>query len=674
MSIEQSKYIFASASPAMSSAASSAPIPILTHGAAEIIVPGGDMLLHADFTRAGADLLITAPDGTQYVIVEYFNTMTAAGLMTESGSLLPFDLVSALAGPASPGQYAQSEDSIEDVPIGRVDESVGEVTATRVDGTTVALNKDSSVFQGDILETGAGGAVAVVFIDETEFSLGEDGRMVLDELIFDPISLEGSSTFSVIQGVFVFVSGEVAANNPDEMIVRTPVATLGIRGTKVAGKAAAEGALNTVTMMPESDGVVTGSITVSTQTSSITLNTAWQTTAVSSVFEAPAAAITLTSAQASTLYGAVNSLLLSSTSPAVRTGDEAGSRDAGSRDEAAPDGDAAAVPSGGQEDSGPRPEGELEPGEELLPGEGFGPEGELARGEFGEGEFARGEFGEGESFGGDDQFFGGGDQSFGGGDQSFGGGDQFFGGGDQFFGGGDQFFGGGEEFSGGGDQFFGGGNEFFGDQFFGDQFISNEINENFSDQNDFINIQNEIQQSSGLVLQGTSLADTLTGTDGDDILSGFGGNDTLTGGSGNDELFGGAGSDALSGGDGADFFSYKALSDGGTVSSNITATNASVTGDIISDFDSSFDTLRFFDNAFGSFGQGVLSSNNFVVLGSEYDGTNSGKSSGSKAFIFDSQKTLYFDSATDSASNTNAGYQVMATFNVNLSASDITIV
>ena len=186
--------------------------------------------------------------------------------------------------------------------------------------------------------------------------------------------------------------------------------------------------------------------------------------------------------------------------------------------------------------------------------------------------------------------------------------------------------------------------------------------------------KNEIQQSSGLVLQGTSLADTLTGTDGDDILSGFGGNDTLTGGSGNDELFGGAGSDALSGGDGADFFSYKALSDGGTVSSNITATNASVTGDIISDFDSSFDTLRFFDNAFGSFGQGVLSSNNFVVLGSEYDGTNSGKSSGSKAFIFDSQKTLYFDSATDSASNTNAGYQVMATFNVNLLASDITIV
>jgi len=186
VSIEQEKYVFASASPAMSGAAGRAPISIPTHGAAEIIVPGGDMLLHADFTRAGADLLITAPDGTQYIIVEYFNATTEAGLMTEGGALLLFDLISILAGPASPGQYAQSEEGIEEAPIGRVDETVGDVTATRVDGTRVILNKDSSVFQGDILETGAGGAVAVVFIDETEFSLGEDGRMVLDERAITP--------------------------------------------------------------------------------------------------------------------------------------------------------------------------------------------------------------------------------------------------------------------------------------------------------------------------------------------------------------------------------------------------------------------------------------------------------------------------------------------------------
>ncbi len=316
MSIEQGKIVFAAATAEISGVSGSAPTPIFGGGAAEIVIPGGNMLLHADFSRAGADLLITAPDGSQFIIVDYFNGESEAGLMTESGALLPFDLVSILAGPVAPGQYAQEGDGLDSAPIGRVDETVGEATATRVDGTTVTLAKDSPVFQGDILETGAGGAVAVVFIDETEFSLGEDGRMVLDELIFDPTSLEGSSSFSVVQGVFVFVSGEIAANNPDEMVVRTPVATLGIRGTTVGGNAASEGNLNTVTIIPDGpNNEVTGSITVSTQTSTVTLDTAFQTTAVSSVFEAIAQTIVLSAAQAGGLYGAVGSLLSTGAGP-----------------------------------------------------------------------------------------------------------------------------------------------------------------------------------------------------------------------------------------------------------------------------------------------------------------------------------------------------------------------
>ena len=95
------------------------------------------------------------------------------------------------------------------------------------------------------------------------------------------------------------------------MIVRTPVATLGIRGTKVGGRAAAEGEFNTVTMMPEGEGQgeVTGSITVSTQTSSVVLDTAYQTTAVSSVFDSPSPAIIISAAQAGGLYGAINNFL-----------------------------------------------------------------------------------------------------------------------------------------------------------------------------------------------------------------------------------------------------------------------------------------------------------------------------------------------------------------------------
>jgi len=345
-------------------------------GNGQLVVPGGSALLRAEFFPSGGDLLIVMPDGSRIFVLDYYASPLPTTLMTEGGAALPYDLVSTLAGPHAPGQYAQSETSLQAAPIGRVDESVGDVTATRVDGTTVTLARDSLVFEGDILETGAGGAVALVFIDETEFSLGEEGRMVLDELIFDPTSLEGSSTFSVVQGVFVFVSGEIAAHNPDEMMVRTPVATLGIRGTKVAGRAATEGELNTVTMMPEEGGAVTGAITVSTQSATITLNTAFQTTAVSSVFDAPADPVTLSPQQAGGLYGAVDRMLPTSNADQLAANDAA----AGARaenTEGGADGEGAGSEEGQAEAGGDDPDGEDAGVEEEALVEGEALEGEV---------------------------------------------------------------------------------------------------------------------------------------------------------------------------------------------------------------------------------------------------------------------------------------------------------
>ena len=361
---------------------------ILNAGAGDgrLVVPGGDALLRAEFFPSGGDLLIVMPDGSRIFVLDYFAAPLPTMLMTEGGAALPYDLVTTLAGPHAPGQYAQSETGLQAAPIGRVDESVGEVTATRADGTTVTLAKDSPVFEGDILETGAGGAVALVFIDETEFSLGEDGRMVLDELIFDPASQEGSSTFSVVQGVFVFVSGEIASHNPDEMVVRTPVATLGIRGTKVAGRAATEGELNTVTMMPEEGGAVTGAITVSTESATITLDTAFQTTAVSSVFDAPADPVTLTAQQAGGLYGAVDRLLPANNADQVAANEAAGD-DTGENAEAGEGTDAEAAQADSAEEDAGGEDAAVEE-EALAEEEALGEEEDLAEEEALEGDVA----------------------------------------------------------------------------------------------------------------------------------------------------------------------------------------------------------------------------------------------------------------------------------------------
>ena len=81
---------------------------------------------------------------------------------------------------------AQLAPGPEAAPIARVVTVEGTVTATRADGTQVVLATDTPVFQGDVVETGSGAAIGLVFNDDTTFSLGDNARMVLDELIYNP--------------------------------------------------------------------------------------------------------------------------------------------------------------------------------------------------------------------------------------------------------------------------------------------------------------------------------------------------------------------------------------------------------------------------------------------------------------------------------------------------------
>ena len=118
-------------------------------------------------------------------------------------------------------------------PIGNVVNLSGSVFAVRTDGTRVELKEGDPVYQGDIIESSDDGAVGILLADETTFSMGENGRIVLDEMVYDPATQEGSVKLSALQGVFTFVSGQVAKTDPDAMTLDTPVATISIRGTQV---------------------------------------------------------------------------------------------------------------------------------------------------------------------------------------------------------------------------------------------------------------------------------------------------------------------------------------------------------------------------------------------------------------------------------------------------------
>ena len=98
----------------------------------QLVIPNPTMLLVAEFVLEGPELLLIGPDGDRVLIQDYFTLTEPPVLMTEGGAMMPPYLVALIAGPAAPGQYAQTEGGVEPQPIGRVDEMVGTVTASRV--------------------------------------------------------------------------------------------------------------------------------------------------------------------------------------------------------------------------------------------------------------------------------------------------------------------------------------------------------------------------------------------------------------------------------------------------------------------------------------------------------------------------------------------------------------
>ena len=101
-----------------------------------------------------------------------------------------------------------------------------------VGGRTRVLRVGTSVFRNEVITTGANSSTQLLFRDETSLTLGADAKLVLDRFVYDPKAKSGDIAISIAQGAFRFVTGSA---DPRSYKIKTPVATLGIRGTIVEG-------------------------------------------------------------------------------------------------------------------------------------------------------------------------------------------------------------------------------------------------------------------------------------------------------------------------------------------------------------------------------------------------------------------------------------------------------
>ncbi len=81
--------------------------------------------------------------------------------------------------------------------------------------------------RNEALRTGDESAIRVTFVDGSELSVEAESEVVLSDYVFDPSDDSATGTIDLNDGLFHFISN---GNNDQGVKLRTPVATIGVRG------------------------------------------------------------------------------------------------------------------------------------------------------------------------------------------------------------------------------------------------------------------------------------------------------------------------------------------------------------------------------------------------------------------------------------------------------------
>jgi hypothetical protein len=246
-------------------------------GMTDIPIPGQGFVTNAIMTQEGSDLILETPDGITIVIENYFSSETPPNLVSPDGKVLTPALVKSFIQASS--DFAESETAMADsTPVGEVHEVTGAATVTHADGTKETIVKGTAIYEGDIVETDASGAVNITFADESSFAVSNNAKMAIDEFVYDASNHDGDNKFSVLRGLFVYTSGLIGREDPDDVQINTPVGSIGIRGTIITGFIPGEGS-----EQPAQISVIEGAIVIhSLDGSNLTLSQQFETVEIDS--------------------------------------------------------------------------------------------------------------------------------------------------------------------------------------------------------------------------------------------------------------------------------------------------------------------------------------------------------------------------------------------------------
>lgn len=97
----------------------------------------------------------------------------------------------------------------------------------------IRADDGASVFLGNSIKSAPAAGMQLMLLDETTVTVGEDAELAVDEFVYDPAQNTGKLDMRLAKGTFRLVTGGISDMNPAATIIRTPTATIGIRGTIV---------------------------------------------------------------------------------------------------------------------------------------------------------------------------------------------------------------------------------------------------------------------------------------------------------------------------------------------------------------------------------------------------------------------------------------------------------
>jgi len=172
--------------------------------------------------------------------------------------------------------------------IGEVTKQVGQDASISRDAGTIIVGPGIGINMNDAITTSKA-KLELTFDDDTKVAITRQSKLIIDDFVYDPRSGTGKLAMNVAMGTVRYASGAISRNSRENVRLRTPTATIAVRGTDFTMTVDEIGRSLVILLpsCPTPTTCYTGEIDVSTDAGMVTLNQAFQATVVSSAETKP---------------------------------------------------------------------------------------------------------------------------------------------------------------------------------------------------------------------------------------------------------------------------------------------------------------------------------------------------------------------------------------------------